>query len=365
MKPTLSLALFGAILFTLSACGGKPTPSATTGKPSLATFKVTQTDMPWQQNWDGTVEAVHSTVLTAQTNARVLDLPHDVGDNVPAGAVLVRFTDVEQKSAARAARAQIAAARATYVNAQAEFQRIDRIFAKGLVARAQLDSARAQRDAALAALKAAQANARSASQTAAYTVVRAPYAGVITQRYVHVGEAVTGPPFAQKLIGFAALKDLRVDVNVPQSMASAIRKYGKASVLTVAGDTTIGATRVTVFPYADPATHTFRVRVWLPSGVTGLRPGEVARVAFVTGSRPRLLIPESALYRHGELLGVYVVHGDTVSLRLVRLGHRFGNRVEVIAGLDAGERVVQNPLQAIAWLSGRKARAEHAAGQGG
>ena len=67
---------------------------------------------PRQQVWDGVVEAVHQVTITAQTNARVVELPHEVNDVVPKGAVLVRFSDVEQKSARNAARAQIASAQA-------------------------------------------------------------------------------------------------------------------------------------------------------------------------------------------------------------------------------------------------------------
>jgi RND family efflux transporter MFP subunit len=358
MNRSVRVALLTAALFTLAACGGKPPAQKAAGTPPpLATLKVHMAEMPWQQVWDGTVQAVHSAALTAQTDARVLELPHDVNDFVPAGAV-------EQKSAKHAAQAQIASARAAYVNAQSNYKRITGIFNKGLVSKATFDDARAQRDAAQAALKAAQANWRQAGQAEDYTVVRAPYAGVITKRYVEVGEAVTGPPFAQKLIGIASLKDLRVDVSVPQNVVGAIRKYEQAWVVTDGGGKRIAASKITVFPYADPQTHTFTVRIGLPSGDVGLRPGEVVQVAFMTGSKPRLLIPESALVRRGELIGVYVIHDGTVSLRLVRLGHRFGDKVEVISGLESGEVIASDPLRAVAWLTGQHEAHPRQAGKG-
>ncbi|WHZ18058.1 MAG: hypothetical protein OJF55_000207 [Rhodanobacteraceae bacterium] len=340
-------ALFATL--ALAACGKPHAPAPM--QPAPASLTVQERTLPEQQIWDGTVQAVNSAVLMAQTDARVLELPYDVNDVFPAGAALVRFTDVEQKSAARAAEAQIASAKAAYVNAQANYQRMAAVFAKGLIAKAALDQALAQRDAALAALNAAQANRRAVGQQEAYTVVRAPYAGIVTQRFVQVGEAVAGPPFPQKLVAITSLKDLRVEVKVPQGAAAAIRRFGAAQILVPDGERRIAAGKVTVFPYADPATHTFDVRVELSAQDTGLFPGMSVKVAFATGSARRLLIPESTLWRSGELVGVYVIHAGTVSLRLVRLGRRFGEEVEVISGLAPGEAIARDPVKAVAWLA--------------
>jgi RND family efflux transporter MFP subunit len=359
------ILLAGSLALVLVACGKSPPPQPAKA-PQLAALTVQDRTLPREQVWDGTVQAVNSAVLMAQTNARVTELPYDVNDVVSAGAVLVRFTDVEQKSATRAAAAQIASARATYVNAKANYERMAAVFAKGYVAKATLDQARAQRDAALAALNAAVATRSEVGQQADYTVVRAPYAGIVTQRFVQVGEAVTGPPFAQKLIAITSLKDLRVEVQVPQGAAAAIRRFGKAELrLGNAGARTLSAGKVTVFPYADPATHTFDVRVELAGQNAGLFPGMSVKVAFMTGSTQRLLMPASALWRRGELTGVYVIHDDNVSLRLVRLGRRFGDEVEVISGLQSGETIARDPVQAVGWLARRHGDANGPDGKAG
>ncbi|HET8941515.1 MAG TPA: efflux RND transporter periplasmic adaptor subunit, partial [Rudaea sp.] len=288
----------------------------------------------------------------AQTSARVLELPHDVGDSVAEGDVLVRFTDIEQQSGRRGAQAAVAAARAEYRDAQANWKRTDEIFTRGLIAHAQLDSAVARRDAARAALTSAEAASRSAGQVADYTTVRAPFAGVITHRFVHVGEAVqSGPPAPQNLIAIAALDALRVEVSVPQSAIAAIRKSGDASVLRD-DSPRIHADKLTVFPYADPATHTVRVRIQLPAGTTGLYPGMTIKVAFAIGAAKRLLVPASALVQRSEISGVYVVGADhSVSLRQLRLGHRDTDKVEVLAGLRAGERIARDPGAAARYLT--------------
>jgi RND family efflux transporter MFP subunit len=305
-----------------------------------------------EQVWDGVVEAVNAATLSAQTNARVLELPYDVDDVVPAGAVLVRFTDVEQSSATRAAQAQIAATKAAYINAQANYQRIAAIYAKGLIARADLDLALAQRDAARSALEAAQAQWRQVGQQFDYTVVRAPYAAIVTRRYVQVGESVqSGPPVPQPLIAIESLDELRVNVQVPQSAAAAIRRYLRADVLADGGTRRIAADKVSVFPYADPDTHSFGVRVAFPGKDAGLYPGMTVKVAFATGEVRRLMVPVSALVERGELRGVYVLGADGVALRQVRVGARDGDRVQVMAGLDDGERIAVDPAAALRWLA--------------
>jgi RND family efflux transporter MFP subunit len=337
----------------LAACGATPQPSQSP-EPSLTTFAVQPRQAARDQTWDGVVEAVDATTIAAQTNARVLELPADVGDRVRKGDVLVRFSDVEQQSGRRAAAANVAAARAESRDAEANWTRTDAIFQRGLIARAQLDAAIARRDAARAALAAAEAALRTAGQQAGYTVLQAPFDGVITQRFVHVGEAVqSGPPTPQPLIALAALDALRVDVVVPQSAVDAIRSSPRASVVLDDGKR-VQAVAVVVFPYADPATHSFRVRVELPAGGSGLYPGMTVKVAFAIGSATRLLVPVGALVRRGELSAVYVVGADhSVGLRQLRLGHRIGDEVEVLAGLAPGDRVAQDPEAAALFLTRR------------
>ena len=362
MKFTWRLFASCAAVAVLAACGGKP-PAATTGTrspPPLASIVVHAQDARREQVWDGVVEAVRQVTITAQTNARVLELPSDVNDVVAKGAVLVRFSDVEQKSARNAAQAQIASAQANLRDAQASYGRIAAIYAQGYVSTAQMDQQRAARDAARAALDAARAQLGEVGQQLDYTVLRAPFAGIVTRRFVHVGEAVqAGPPSPQPLIQLQALDDLRVNVQVPQSAVAAIRRFHSAEVV-AAGDQgrRIAAGAVEVFPYADPQTHTFNIRLPLPAGADGLYPGMTVKVAFVTGTATRLLVPASAVVQRGELVAVYVIGAHGVALRQVRTGDHVGDQVEVLAGLDDGERVASDPQAALAYLDQQHAGGE-------
>ena len=104
---------------------------------------------------------------------------------------------------------------------------------------------------------------------------------------------------------------------------------------------------ITIFPFADAATNTFRVRLELPDGQFALYPGMFVKVAFVVGESRRLLIPTAALVRRSEVTGVYVVNADgSIRFRQVRVGNEFDARTEVLAGLAEGEEVALEPVQA-------------------
>lgn len=342
-------------LMLASGCGGSPPAlPASASRSELATMAIAAETVRREQAWDGVVEAINQATMSAQTAGRILELPYDVNDYVEAGAVIVKFSNVEQLSTQRRAEAQIASAQATFNEAQANYQRIAEIFARKLVAKAQLDQAVAQRDGARAALQAAQAAQREASQLVDYTVVRAPYSGYVTKRYVQVGESVQA---GQPLIAGLSLVGLRVDVQVPQSAIDAIRRYNAADVLLDAeGSKRLGVSKLTIFPYADAETHTFSVRADLPAEASGLYPGMTVKIAFNVGEAQRFLIPESALVQRSEVSGVYVIAENRASLRQIRLGHRFGDRVEVLAGLQAGDKIALDPNAAALSITAAQTR---------
>ena len=176
--------------------------------------------------------------------------------------------------------------------------------------------------------------------------MRAPYAGIVTERHVEVGETVR---VGQPLMSGLSLEKLRVIVDVPQEIAAQVRELKKAFVQTADGR--VEAVGVTIFPFADSASNTFRVRVELPDGQFGLYPGMFVKVAFVIGRTHRLLVPTAALIQRSEVTGVYVVDDkERVRMRQVRVGDTFGDRTEVLAGLSDGERVADDPVTAGIYL---------------
>jgi len=303
---------------------------------------------PRERVWDGRIEAVNQATVSAQTSGRIAILPFDVNDYVEAGDVVMRFTDTEQKAALARARAAFQEASARLAEATQQFDRFSRMIENNSVSKQQFDQSRANRDAAQARLNAARSDVDTAREQLEYTVVRAPYAGIVSKRHVELGELVSpGRP----LISGLSLQSLRVNVDVPQSMFHSVRTIGEA--FAYVDDERIAAESLTFFPVADAAANTFRVRVNLPDGAATLYPGMFIKVGFVVGETQRLLVPIEAVMRRSELSGVYVTDGDDVALRQVRLGRKYGDSIEVLAGLSEGEIVATDPVAAGIFLKER------------
>ena len=255
--------------------------------------------------------------MSAQTSGRIAEVFYDVDDYVEAGSPIVRFSDVEQEAALQQANASLAEARARSTQASDDFARVSGLFESGSASQREYDQALAARDTANARVAAARSAVEAAKQQVDYTLVRAPYAGIVTERHVEPGEAVG---VGQPLMSGLSLEALRVVVDLPQQVAAAVREHQKAFVLSDEGR--VEAASVTIFPYAHSASNTFRVRIELAGGtVRALSPGLFVKVAFVVGDSQRLLVPTAALVRRSEVTGVYV--GDDANrlrMRQVRGG---------------------------------------------
>ena len=310
----------------------------------LVTFRVESATVPEERLLDGTVEAVNQSTVSAQTAGRIDAVNVDVNDRVAAGTVMLRIRSTEQAAGLTQAQAALKEATARAAEAQQRFERINDMYQRRVVARATFDEASAARDAAVARASAARAGLDAAREGVAYTEVRAPYSGVVTQKLVQLGELVApGTP----LLAVASLDALRVVVEVPQSVIEQVRKVQKA-IVHVDGQR-VEATGLTLFPSAQPQTSTFRVRIELPKSVQGLAPGMFVKVGLVTGAADLLLVPRAAVVERSEMRAVYVVGPDgRVSLRQVRLGHVRGDQIEILAGLVAGETIVRDPAAAAA-----------------
>lgn len=338
------------MLLGLVACGGEEAvPAPGRSAAGLETLVVEPAASERERLFDGIVEAIEQATLAAQTSGRIVALERDVDDRVADGDLIMRISGVEQRARLDAARQSLSEAEAMAIEARAQYRRVNDLVARRLLSQADLDRATASRDAAEARLAAARASVAGAREQSSYTEVRAPFAGVVTRRFVEVGEAVApGTPLA----AVAAPDALRVNVDVPQALAEAVRGLGSATVH--ADDREVPSSRITVFPAAAAGSNTVRVRVDLPAGTPGLFPGMFVKVGFAIGDARAVRVPESVIVRRGEVTAVYVVTSDErVVLRQVRLGRIVDGSIEVLAGLEPGERVAADPVAATLAVEGR------------
>jgi RND family efflux transporter MFP subunit len=245
----------------------------------------------------------------------------------------------------------VAAARAALDVATKEFDRQKRLRDTQFISQAALDRAEAEFKATQAQVNAQLASAGVAKTQTGFHVVTAPYAGVVAEVPVALGDMATPGRPLLTLYDPAAL---RVTAALPQSQAAAATAGAvKLEVPGLAGAAgRITPSRVQVLPMADASTPTVTVRADLPGGL-GAVPGQFARLwlqgaaAPQAGASSSLSVPASAVVRRAELFGVYVIgEGGKPLLRQVRLGRSEGDRVEVLAGLMPGERVATDPQAA-------------------
>ena len=312
---------------------------------ALESKQLQLTEVPRDFMLDGVVEAVNRSTIAAQTAGQITEIHFDVDDYVQKGQVIVRLKDSQQKAALTTAQAQLKQAETALQDAQDSYDRADKVFEKGDISAADMDKISAALESAKAAREAAAAGVEQAREQLDYTKITAPYTGIVTERHVQAGEgAAPGTP----LMSGISLEELRVNVDVPQSLIPVIRQNPQGYVFGPDG-LPIVAEKITVFPYADQSSNTFRVRLDLPETEDGFFPGMYVKTGFIIGVEKLLLVPESAVVNRSEVTGVYVVDEQTgkVSLRYIRTGRRFpdGN-ITVLSGLSPGETIALDPVEA-------------------
>jgi RND family efflux transporter MFP subunit len=319
---------------------------------SLQTAEVANQLVPREYRLDGVVEAIKRSTVSAQTQGQVEEIFFDVDDFVEKSALIVRLKDTEHRARVTRAAAELKSATAQLLQAKDEFARVQGLHAKKLISDSAMDKATAERDSTQGKLEAAVAGLEQAEEQLRYTRIRAPYSGIVTQRHVEPGETVS--PGAPVMTGIS-LDELRVIVDVPQSLIPSVRRGGEVRVYLPEGSD-LTADKITVFPYAELSSNTFKVRLDLPEGTKGLFPGTFVKTGFVTGEKRELVVPKAAVVYRSEVTGVYVLNGGgKLHFRQVRLGRDLGDVLVVLAGLTEGERLALDPIAAGAALKAQAA----------
>ena len=155
----------------------------------------------------------------------------------------------------------------------------------------------------------------------------------------------------QALMSGFSLNELRASTKVPQGLIDVIRRHNQAHVLFDDGPG-VPASGLTFYPYADPTTHTFQVRVDIQPGQDGIYPGMMVKVAFVTDEESILLVPQQAIAYRSEVTALYVISDSgEVSFRQVRLGKKQPEgMIELLAGVQENETVALDPVKAAIYL---------------
>ncbi|MBX6420044.1 MAG: efflux RND transporter periplasmic adaptor subunit [Nevskia sp.] len=319
----------------------------------------------------GYVVARRQATVSAQIIGTLSAIDVEEGEHVKQGQVLARLEDTQYKAQldvargqAAAAQAQVAQARAQLQQAEADARRYAALVADHLVSAQQAEQARTQAETARATLEAAikQAAADAAQVEAAqvnydYTVVRAPFDGVITNKAAQVGEIVSpysaGNGFTRT--GIATIVDmdsLEVEVDVNENFINRVRADQPATIrLNAYPDWAIPGQVIAIIPSADRSKATVKVRVGFLQKDPRILPEMGARVSFLSAAQPGasaatagVTLPPEAVQAAGETGVVWLIRDAHVERRAVRLGARTSAGQVILSGLAPGERVALGDL---------------------
>jgi len=319
-------------------------PPAFAQQAELETSPATLVSSPLEFQLDGVIEAINQATLSAEVSGRIESINFDVDDIVKKGEVIVRIRDREYLARLAKDRANLSEAQARFDDATREFKRVKGLLKDKVVSRAAFDKANANLESARARVFAGEASVSEAQLQLDNTVIRAPYSGIVSARHVELGESTN---VGQPIMSGYALGELRVNVNLPQSKINAVRKYRQARIILLDDSPSITVNKLTIFPIANATNHSFKIRLDLPSAEQELFPGMLVKVAFTTGQTQRLLIPAQSIVQRSEVIGTYVVDAEQrISFRQLRTGVVENDQVEIVAGLDAGETIALDPVQA-------------------
>ena len=308
----------------LTGCGHKSESGAVAQLPA-ASVKVATVEKKTRTATEevmGTVRAKLRATIEAKVSGRIERMLAIPGQTVEAGELLVQLD-------AREIQARLDQALAVRQQAESDLKRFTALFEARSLTQAEFDNAQARANVARAAVS-------EAETMLGYTKITAPFASVITRKRADVGDlAAPGKP----LLDLEDARFLRLEADVPEAVIGPLKLGDKLPVRIGAAGAQLDGLVSEIAPAADPNSRTILVKLDLPE-TPGVRAGQFGRVATPVGETSALLIPASAVVQRGQIEIVFVMSENVARLRLVKTGKRIGEEVELVSGVEAGEKIV-------------------------
>jgi len=299
----------------------------------------------------GNTQPFSDTAIYARTNGYLKRWFFDIGAHVKRGDLLAEIETPEIDDQLRQATADLANAQATMKLAAVTAERKESLLKTGFAPVQDRDNAVGALDSAKAMVQSRQATVSQLTQMQQFERVEAPFDGIVTARTVDVGALIAagGATSARELFHLVAIDSLRVYVSVPETYSQAVHVGATATVtLDEFPGETFQGTLVRTSNAIDPVSRTLLVEIDVPNKDGRLLPGSYVHVHFVLPSAGKAVtIPANALLFRKEGLQVGIVRDSKVELVAVKIGHDFGDTVEVISGLQASDQIVANPSDSL------------------
>ncbi len=339
------LSLIGFLALSGTGCGPHETDSQAAAAPPREAIPVraqtlTPEVLPRLYPVPGEVVPARRVEISSRIRGFIRRITVEEGDRVRVGDLLVDIDPTEVRAAIGQARAVLRSAQADLADAQADVRRFERLVRQQALSEDRLRKARLRLRQARAAVAQAQAELEAKESDLDYVKIRSPLHAVVVQRLLDPGTLVgIGVP----ILRLDGLDELRFETHVPAERAG---RLAIGQTVAVRLDTLPGtiAGRIShIVHSADPVTRRCKVKIALP-GRAPLLPGAFGQALLPVGEDTGLLVPGSAVVRRAGIEGVYIAGPDhRAHFRSVRTGRRRGDRVELLAGVEVGERVILAP----------------------
>lgn len=340
------LALALAVAGPLAACGGGDPPAAATTAPSIRVERseVTRQDLVEPVYGTGTLAAQKTTQIGPRVDGIIEAIAVQVGDRVDEGQVLFRTRAVDYAIRAREAEHGLRLGRAEAAKADRDLARAEKLGQQGVASAEQLDAVSTAREIARSRLGAAETALARARQEFEDTQVRAPYAGVITRRYVDEGTMLRTMMSASALVVELMKTDLVVAiVQIPERQLSRVRVGTPARVHIDGAEREVMSSVAVLNDRIDPDSRAFEVRLPIENPDLALKPGLFARAELLPEARSVTLVERRAVQGVGDDRFVLVEAGGLAARKPVRVRELDAAHFEVLAGLAPGDFVLAGP----------------------
>jgi RND family efflux transporter MFP subunit len=312
--------------------------------PLVEVIKISRSNPKSDLQLPGSIQALTEAPILARANGYIKRRLVDIGDRVKEGQPVAEIEEPEVDAQLAQARADLATAEANVKLAGVTAQRYQDLLKSDAVSKQDVDNYAGDYSAKQAMEQSAAANLKKLDEMKSFETVYAPFSGVITLRNVDVGALVNAG--STLLFRVAQTSTLRTYVNVPQADADSVRagQLARLSVSNFPGRYFTGAVARTANSL-DPTTRTMLVEIQVPNPNGVLLPGMYSQVDLSSArTDPPLLIPGAALIVRADGAQVAVVRADhTVHFQKIGIGRDYGDRLEVVSGLEPGDTVITNP----------------------
>ncbi|WP_158278611.1 efflux RND transporter periplasmic adaptor subunit [Rhodohalobacter mucosus] len=300
------------------------------------------------RTFPASVESDNQASLSTIVMGTVTAVPVTVGDEVKKGDILIRIKDDQIRAQKSQIEANLVQARANMENTETNYNRIKNLYAEDSATSKELDDISTMYEIAKANLEALEARLNEVNEMLAYTVIRAPFDGIVSRKFVSEGDmAAPGHP----LVAVSDPSNVKITASVAESEIGQIEEGSEVSVtISSAGLAGVPARLTAVSSAGDPMSRQYAIEAALEDEeeISRLKVGMFAEIHVSINPSEALYIPIQAVVERGQLTGIYsITDNNRAVLRWVRLGKRSGEQVEVLTGLKPGEKYVLGPTDLI------------------